>query len=93
MVKIISPAFSSRFAIVEIEVTPKAFSGMNSIIELTYAYPDAAHSQSPGSRQHAKSIERGDTRGMAKRMPRGSIDAENAVTKQSSTKPCPAGRD
>jgi hypothetical protein len=59
MVRIISPAFSSHFAIVEIEVTPKAFSGMNSIIELTHAYPDAAHFQSPGSNQHAKSTERG----------------------------------
>jgi hypothetical protein len=55
----IEPAFSSRFAIGKIEHAPKAFSAMNSIIELNHAYPNVAHAQSPGSIQHAKSIERG----------------------------------
>jgi hypothetical protein len=50
----IEPAFSSRFAIVEIEHTPKAFSAVNSIIGLNHAYPDAAHAQSPGSSQHTQ---------------------------------------
>ena len=46
------------------------------------------HAPNPPVAFSMREVSSGDTRGMGKRMPWGSYDAENAVTNQSSPKSC-----